>query len=65
MIAFLKGIIEKKDIDKVAIDVNGVGYEVLMPAGDVERLTVGQNTFINFQKVTVVKENFLVVKALT
>ena len=28
MIAFLKGNIEKKDVDKVAIDVNGVGFKI-------------------------------------
>ena len=57
MIAFLKGIVEKKDIDKVALDVNGVGYEVLMPTGDVERLAVGQN--IKIHTFTDIKEGYI------
>lgn len=57
MIAFLKGNIEKKDIDKVAVDVNGVGYEVFMPSGDIERLIVGQNTKINI--FTDIKEGYI------
>lgn len=57
MIAFLKGNIEKKDVDKVAVDVNGVGYEVFMPSGDIERLIVGQNTKINI--FTDIKEGYI------
>ena len=57
MFAFLKGNIEKKDIDKVVIDVNNVGYEVFMPAGDVERLTIGQNVKIHI--FTDIKEGYI------
>lgn len=57
MIAFLKGIIDKKDIDKVAIDVNGVGYEVMMPSGDIERLSIGQDVRIN--TFTDIKEGYI------
>ena len=57
MIAFLKGIVEKKDIDKVALDVNGVGYEVNMPAGDVERLVLGSNVKIHIY--TDIKEGYI------
>lgn len=57
MIAFLKGNIEKKDIDKVTIDVNGVGYEVLMSAGDINRLTLGQN--VKILTFTDIKEGYI------
>ena len=57
MFAFLKGNIEKKDIDRIAIDVNGVGYEVLMPAGDVERLEIGQN--VKIHTFTDIKEGYI------
>ena len=57
MFAFLKGNIEKKDIDRVAIDVNGVGYEVLMPAGDVERINLGQ--FVKIHTFTDIKEGYI------
>ena len=57
MFAFLKGNIEKKDIDRIAIDVNGVGYEVLMPAGDVERLSVGE--FVKIHTFTDIKEGYI------
>lgn len=57
MIAFLKGIIDKKDIDKIAIDVNGVGYEVYMPTGDIERIVIGQNIKINI--FTDIKEGYI------
>jgi Holliday junction DNA helicase RuvA len=38
MIAFLKGLLEAKQDTGCTVDVNGVGYEVLMPASDLERL---------------------------
>lgn len=57
MFAFLKGNIEKKDIDRIAIDVNGVGYEVLMPAGDVERLSIGE--FVKIHTFTDIKEGYI------
>lgn len=57
MISFLKGNIEKKDTDKIAIDVNGVGYEVAMPAGDVDRLTLGQS--VKIHTFTDIKEGYI------
>lgn len=38
MIAFLKGILDSKTENTCLVDVNGVGYEVYMPASDMERL---------------------------
>lgn len=57
MFAFFKGNIEKKDIDRVVIDVNGVGYEVFMSAGDIERITVGQ--YIKIHTYTDIKEGYI------
>lgn len=57
MFAFLKGKIEKRDTDRVAVDVNGVGYEVLMPAGDIERLSLGQ--CVKIHTFTDIKEGYI------
>lgn len=57
MFAFLKGNIEKKDIDKVAIDVNGVGYEVHMPQGDIQRLDLGSQ--VKIHTFTDIKEGYI------
>jgi len=38
MIAFLKGILEARQESVCLVDVNGVGYEVHMPATDLDRL---------------------------
>lgn len=57
MIAFLKGEVEKKSIDKIAIDVNGVGYEVFMPTGDIERIVLGD--FVKIHIFTDVKEGYI------
>jgi Holliday junction DNA helicase RuvA len=43
MIAFLKGILEAKQQSACILDVNGVGYEINMPASDLDRLpTAGE-----------------------
>jgi holliday junction DNA helicase RuvA len=38
MIAFLEGTLAEKSGDRVAISVNGTGYEVLVPVGTLARL---------------------------
>lgn len=38
MISFLKGTIEEKSEKSIFLDVNGVGYEVFMPAGSHSQL---------------------------
>lgn len=57
MIARLKGIIDKKNQDKVIIDVNGVGYEVYMPEGDIDRLKENENAVIHIY--TDIKEGYI------
>ncbi len=42
MIAILTGKIIDKNLGNLIIDVNGVGYEVLMPTSDAEDLTLNQ-----------------------
>lgn len=42
MFAYLKGEIAEKSKEKVTIDVNGVGYEVYMSGGDVDKLELGR-----------------------
>lgn len=39
MIAFLKGIIEEINEKSVLLDVGGVGYEIMMPAGSASQLS--------------------------
>ena len=38
MFAYLKGEIAEKAKEKITLDVNGVGYEVYMSSGDVDKL---------------------------
>ncbi len=44
MFAFLRGTVATKGIDQIALDVNGVGYEVLVPDSVHRRLRPGQET---------------------
>ena len=56
MFAYFKGNIEKKDDSKVVIDLNGIGYEIHMPAGDIDRLTLGE--LVKIHTFTDIKENY-------
>ena len=48
MISFLKGYIEEKGEKSIFLDVNGVGYEVYMPAGSASQLpSVGEEVKIH------------------
>ncbi|HID55922.1 TPA: Holliday junction branch migration protein RuvA [Candidatus Poribacteria bacterium] len=38
MIAFIKGVLEQKEPNRAIIDVNGIGYEVLIPISTYEAL---------------------------
>ena len=44
MIARITGLVEQATLDRVLVDVGGIGYEVLIPGADAERLSrqVGQ-----------------------
>lgn len=57
MFAYFKGNIEKKDDSKVVIDVNGIGYEIYMPAGDIDRLTIGE--MVKIHTFTDIKEGYI------
>jgi Holliday junction DNA helicase RuvA len=43
MIATLNGVVSEKLIDLVVLDVNGVGYGLLVPADDYSRLSIDQD----------------------
>lgn len=43
MIAHLSGVIAEKFGGSVIIDVHGVGYEVAVPAGDFDGITLGED----------------------
>lgn len=57
MFAYFKGNIEKKYDQKVVIDVNGVGYEIYMPSGDIDRLTIGN--VVKIHTYTDIKEGYI------
>ena len=42
MIAHLKGLIEEKFGNTLTVDVNGVGYEVMVPMPDFEAVNLGE-----------------------
>lgn len=44
MIAILTGVVNEKLNDLVVLDVNGVGYGLLVPAEDYSRLNVGETS---------------------
>lgn len=47
MFAFFKGVLVKKEKEKVVIDVHDVGYEIYMPQGDVDKMNVGETYIVN------------------
>ena len=55
MIAHLIGTVAEKFIDSLIIDVNGVGYEVTVPAPDFEKVTL--NDKVKFYTYHSVSEN--------
>ena len=57
MFAYFKGNIEKKDDLKVVIDVGGIGYEIYMPVGDIDRLSVGE--IVKIHTFTDIKEGYI------
>ena len=44
MFAFLRGAVARKAVEHLELDVNGVGYEVLVPDSTQRKLVVGQET---------------------
>ena len=57
MFAYFKGNIEKKDDQKVVVDVNGIGYEIYMSTGDIDRLTLGET--VKIHTFTDIKEGYI------
>ena len=55
MITFLKGILEDALPTKVVVEVNGVGYELLIPLSSFEKLpSIGQAVIL--KTLSVVRE---------
>lgn len=46
MIALLKGTVSARELDRVILDVHGVGYELAVPARDAARLVDGQDLIL-------------------
>lgn len=42
MISHIKGVVDEKFVSSVVVDVNGVGYEVMVPALDFEDIKLGE-----------------------
>ena len=54
MIGFVEGIIEYIDVDKIVVHNNGVGYNVFMPASQIDTLNVDETvrvfTYLNVRE---------------
>lgn len=54
MIGFVEGIIEYIDIDKIIVNNNGVGYNIFMPASQIDTLNVEETvrvfTYLNVRE---------------
>ena len=54
MIGFVDGIIEYIDVDKIVVNNNGVGYNVFMPASQIDTLNVDETvrvfTYLNVRE---------------
>ena len=54
MIGFVEGIIEYIDIDKIVVNNNGVGYNIFMPASQIDTLNVDETvrvfTYLNVRE---------------
>ena len=54
MIGFVEGIIEYIDVDKIVVNNNGVGYNVFMPASQIDTLNVDETvrvfTYLNVRE---------------
>ena len=54
MIGFVEGIIEYIDVDKIVVNNNGVGYNVFMPASQIDTLIVDETvrvfTYLNVRE---------------
>lgn len=42
MFAFLRGVVASKGVNRLALDVNGVGFEVLAPDSVLNRISIGE-----------------------
>lgn len=47
MISFVRGILFSKDENSVTIDVGGIGYKVLVPVRELEKMKTGEEIFLN------------------
>ena len=47
MISFVRGILFSKDENSVTIDVGGIGYKVLVPVRELEKMKTGEEVFLN------------------
>ena len=47
MISFVRGILFSKDENSATIDVGGIGYKVLVPVRELEKMRTGEEVFLN------------------
>lgn len=46
MFAYFNGTVAEKQKEKIVIDMSGIGYEIYMPQGDVDKLNIGEKSKI-------------------
>ena len=46
MIAHVKGLVTEKFAGSIIVDVAGIGYEVAVPAGDFDNLTLNDDVML-------------------
>jgi len=63
VIGFVEGIIEYIDVDKIVVNNNGVGYNVFMPASQIDTLNVDETvrvfTYLNVREDAIQLFGFL------
>lgn len=63
MIAYVKGVVESIETDKVILDNNGIGYGIFMPSHELEHLGIGEEikvyTYFNVREDAMLLFGFL------
>ena len=58
MIAHISGTIAEKFAGSVIVDVSGVGYEIIVPAGEFERAVLKEQYTLRTHHITKIEEEF-------
>ena len=47
MLNYIKGILEEKAVDKIVVENNGIGYEILTSLNTIEEINIGEKIKIH------------------